>query len=83
MTVYDIPNVTVEPMGEPVFRYRIRTLDGYVIKLSAYEELEYKTVAILLRTYDFSLVQIVPIGELPDGYVINGDVCNDKSTKNE
>lgn len=73
MTVYDIPNVTVEPMGNPVARYRIRTLEGYVIKLPVYEELEYKTVAILQLNYDFSLVQVLPISELPEGYVINGN----------
>ena len=72
MTVYDIPNVTVEEMGNPVRYYRINTIDGYVIKLPTYEENEYKTAAVLLVNSDFSIVQILPISSLPEGAVING-----------
>lgn len=73
MTVYDIPNVTVEEMGNPVFLYRITTVEGYVIKLPTYEELEYKTVAVFRTTDDLSVVQILPISELPEGAFINGN----------
>jgi hypothetical protein len=76
MTVYDIQHITVEEMGDPVRYYRIRTVDGYVIKLPIYEENEYKTVAILTPTYDFNTVQIIPISELPEDAVIHGDTGN-------
>lgn len=70
MTVYDLPNVTVEEIGNPVMGYRIRTIDGYVIKLPTYAENVYKTVVALRATYDFSTVQIIAIEDLPEGYEI-------------
>ena len=73
MTVYDLQNVTVEPMGNPVARYRITTLDGYVIKLPTYPENVYKTVAILQINYDFSTVQIIATTDLPEGAEIYGN----------
>lgn len=76
MTVYDIPHITVEELGNPVRYYRINTVEGYVIKLPIYEENEYKTAAILTPASDFSTVQILPIGELPEGSYINGDTGN-------
>ena len=76
MTVYDIPHITVEEMGDPVRYYRINTVEGYVIKLPIYEENEYKTAAILTPTSDFSIVQIIPISELPEGAEIHGDTGN-------
>ena len=72
MTVYDIPNITVEEMGNPVLFYRIRAVSGYVLKLPTYEELEYKTVAVLQPTYDFSLVRVIAESDLPEGAYING-----------
>lgn len=80
MNVNDLPNVTVENIGDPVIAYRIRTLDGYVIKLPTYEENVYKTVAILRTDYDFSTVQIIPISELPEGAEILGDVNDETET---
>lgn len=77
MNVYDIPNVTVEEMGNPVLFYRINTVSGYVLKLPDYEELEYKTAAVLLPTYDFSLVQVIAESDLPEGAYINGNTDND------
>lgn len=77
MTVYDIPNVTVEVMGDPVVAYRIRTVSGYVIKLPTYPENVYKTVAILVPTYDFSTVQIIAESDLPEGAEIYGNTGND------
>lgn len=74
MIVYEIPNITVEEMGNPVVLYRIRTISGYVIKLPTYEENEYKNVAILSPSYDFSTVQIIAISDLPVDAVINGDI---------
>lgn len=70
MTVYDLPNVTVEEMGSPVRYYRIRTLEDHVIKLPTYDELEYKTVAVLTLNYDLTQVQLLPVSELPEGYEI-------------
>ena len=80
MTVYDIPHITVEEMGDPVRYYRIRTLEGYVIKLPIYEENEYKTVAILTPSYDFSIVQIIAESDLPGDAVINGDTDKEHET---
>lgn len=78
MTVYDIPNVTVEEMGTPVRYYRIRTVAGYVIKLPSYDENIYKTVAVLVPTYDFSTVQIIAETDLPEGAeILGGEDNND------
>jgi len=65
---------SVEALG-PVFR--ITTESGYYIKMPLYEELEYKTVGIIMPTTDLSTVQIVAEADLPDGYVINGDTDNE------
>lgn len=77
MTVYEIPNITVEVMGDPAVAYRIRTVSGYVFKLPEYPENVYKTVAILVPTYDFSTVQVIPRTELPEGAEIYGGDNND------
>jgi hypothetical protein len=77
MTVYDIPNITVEEMGSPVRYYRIRTVEGYVIKLPEYPENDYKTVAIFTLDYDFSTVQIIAETDLPEGAEIYGNTDND------
>lgn len=74
MTVYDIPNVTVEEMGNPVRYYRIRTNEGYVIKLPEYPENVYKKAAIFTLDYDLSTVQIIAETDLPEGAEIYGNV---------
>lgn len=74
MNVYEIPNITVEEMGNPVVLYRIRAISGYVIKLPTYEEKEYKTVAILQPNYDFNTVQIIAKSALPADAVIDGNI---------
>ena len=66
MTINEIPNITIEEMGEPVRYYRISAAAGYVIKLPEYEENVYKTVAIFTPNYDFSAVKIMTISELPE-----------------
>jgi hypothetical protein len=76
MNVYDIQNITVEEMGNPVFAYRIRTVEGFVIKLPAYPENVYQTVAILYTDYDFSTVQIIAESDLPEGAEIYGNTDN-------
>lgn len=82
MTVYEIPNIencTVTPVSNNgiVLGYRIITNSGWVISLPQYEENNYSTAVILLASFDFSTVQILPISELPDGYVINGTPDNE------
>jgi hypothetical protein len=80
MTVYDIPNITVEEMGNPVRYYRIFAEPGYVIKLPEYEETVYKTVAIFTLDYDFSTVQIIAESDLPADAEICGNTDNDHET---
>ncbi len=75
MTVYDIPNVTVIPIG--TIGFRIIPNEGYYIKLPEYGEFVYKTYAILEASYDFSTVQIVAGADLPEGAEILGDTSND------
>ena len=70
MSVYELPNVTVTPVGN--IAYRIRANEGYYIKIPEYEALEYRTYQILETTYDFSTVQIVAESDLPEDCVING-----------
>lgn len=79
MTVYEIPNVTVEEMGNPVAFYRIRSISGYVLKLTEYDENIYKTVAILLPTYDFSTVQVIAEADLPEG----AEICSHMGNNHE
>lgn len=74
MTVYDIPNVTVEEMGNPVRYHRITTVAGYVIKLPTYPENVYKTVAVFPIGYDYATVQIIAESDLPEGAEIYGNV---------
>lgn len=80
MTVYDIPNVTVEGMGDPVRYHKIRTVSGYVIKLPEYPENVYKTVAVFPIGYDYTTVQIIAESDLPEGAEIYGNVGNDHET---
>lgn len=73
MTVYDIPNITVEVMGDPVAFYRIRPTAGYVLKLPDYPENVYKRAAMLVPTYDFGTVQVIAENDLPEGAEIYGN----------
>ena len=78
MTVYEIPNIehcTVTEFASGGI-FRIITNEGWVIKLPEYGENEYSTAVGLRNTYDFSTVQILPISELSDDAVINGDTDN-------
>lgn len=82
MTEQDIRNAlphlaSVEPMGNPVILFRVTTESGYVIKIPTYEELEYKTVGIIYPHFDLNTIQVLPISDLPEGYVINGETGND------
>lgn len=71
-TVYDIPNVTVDPLGNPVIMYRITANAGYYIHLPEHEEMQYTTIVGLLASYDFSTVQVVAEADLPEGADITG-----------
>lgn len=77
MTVYGIPNIENCNVRQIGTAFRIVTNDGWVIKLPEYEENIYSTAVILLESYDFSTVQILPISELPEDAVINGNTDND------
>lgn len=70
-----LPNLeNIEQIGNPVMCFRVITKSGYVIKLPTYEENEYKTVGIIFPTTDLSTIQVLAIGDLSDGYVINGEI---------
>lgn len=70
MTVFEIPNVTVEVFAN---MYRLTANDGYVIHLPQHEEFVYKKVVILQHTFDFNTVQIVAESDLPEGAEILAD----------
>lgn len=74
MTVYDIPNIencdVVAMVNGKMFK--IITHEGWVISLPYYEENNYTTAVILQDSFDFSVVQILNINELPEGYIIDG-----------
>lgn len=82
MTVYEIPNInncTVTPVmsGETVLGYRIVSNEGWYIHVNngvEGNENLYKTAVLLTANYDFSLVEIVPESELPEGAEIFGTV---------
>ena len=78
MSVYDIPNVTVEPVtsGSVVLGYTITANNGYYIHLPQHDELSYTTIVILRAAYDFSTVEVVHESELPEGAEINGSDNN-------
>jgi hypothetical protein len=71
-TVYDIPNVTVVAMGDPVVIYRITADEGYYIHLPEHDDLQYTTIVGLVPSYDFSKVQVVAEADLPAGADITG-----------
>lgn len=73
MSVYDIPNVTVEPIGG---MYRLNALDGWCIHLPQHDEFTYKKAVILPANYDFSTVQIIAETDLPEGAEILADDTN-------
>lgn len=77
MTVYDLPNVTVTPVGNPAIAYRISANEGYYIHLPIYEENEFKTYIVLRADTDWTTVQIVAEADLPEDYIINGDTDNE------
>ena len=64
----------IEQIGNPLMCFRVTTESGYVIKLPTYEENEYKTVGIIFPTTDLNTIQVLAISDLPDGYVINGEI---------
>ena len=79
MSVYDIQNVTVNPVtsGGVVLGYTITANDGYYIHLPQHDELSYTTIVILRAAYDFSTVEVVHESELPEGAEIHGDNNNE------
>ena len=70
MSVYEIPNVTVEAVGS---MYRITANDGWCIHLPQHEELVYKKVVMLRAAFDFSTVQVIAETDLPEGAEILAD----------
>ena len=77
MSVYDLPNVTVIPVGDPVVMYRINSNEGWYIHLPSHEDFVFKTAVALRPDYDFSTVQIVAEADLPADAEILGDDNND------
>lgn len=73
MGVYDLQNVTIEAVGDPVVCYRIRANSGYYIHLPQHEENSFARIVVLRTDYDFSTVQIVAEADLPEGAEIHGD----------
>lgn len=77
MTVNEIPNInhcTVELVGNGR-GYRITAHEGWYIHLNdgiEGSENVYKGAVILMATYDFTQVEIVPESELPEGSEIHG-----------
>lgn len=72
MSVNDLQNVRVENFGNPISAHRITANEGYCIHLVTHAENEYATVIIVPASYDFSTIQVLPIGELPEGAEIHG-----------
>lgn len=63
MTVNELQNVGVENFGNPVSAHRITADDGYNIHTSAHADGQYTKVIIVPSTYDFSVIQILPVIE--------------------
>ena len=76
MSVYDLQHVIIEAIGNPVICYRINTEPGWCIHLPQHEDLMYTTAVVLRTDYDFSLVQIINVNDLPEGAEICGDTGN-------
>lgn len=81
MTISEIRNIencTVTPIGNPAIGYRVIANTGWYIHFNdGVEETanHYKTAALLNANYDFSLVEIVPESELPEGAEILGNIA--------
>lgn len=71
MNINELQNVTYESFGNPVAAYRITANEGYCIHLPTHEENEYTTVIIVSASYDFSIIQVMLISELPEGAEIH------------
>lgn len=72
MTVNDLQNVRVENFGNPVSAHRITANEGYCIHTPAHAENQYARVIIVPATYDFSVVQVLLIADLPEDAEIHG-----------
>ena len=72
MSVYDLQNVTVTEIGNPVVMYKIVSDEGYYIHLPSHDPLVFKTAVALRTDYDFSTVQIVAEADLPEDAEILG-----------
>ena len=74
MSVYDLQNVVITPVGNPVIGYKINSVAGWYIHLPEHDDFVYKTTVILRTDYDFSTVQIVAEADLPaDAEILGGD----------
>ena len=82
MTVYEIPNIeycTVTSMANGVY-FKIVTNEGWYLHLhNGVEDTvnDWKTVALLPATYDFSQVEIRAEADLPEDAIICGGNDND------
>ena len=80
MSIYEVPNIQHCDIEEGNLWYRIISHDGWYIHLNnGVEDTEnvWKTAVVLLKTTDFSILQIVAEEDLPEGAEICGS--NDDS----
>jgi hypothetical protein len=74
MNVYDLQNVIITPVGNPITGYKINSVVGWYIHLPEHDDFVYKTTVILRTDYDFSTVQVVAETDLPiDAEILGGD----------
>lgn len=64
MNAFDISNVTATKSGG---MYKIAADEGYYIHLPEHDENMYKRVVLLHESYDFGLVEVVAVEDLPEG----------------
>ena len=64
---------SAEPMVNGAL-YRVTTEEGYYIRKPIFEELVYKTATFIYPNDNPADIEIVAFEDLPEGYVINGDI---------
>ena len=61
-----------EPIGNPVFLYRVTMEEGWCIKPPQAVSEIYKTCTVLYADSDLSKTVIIPISELPEDAILTG-----------
>ena len=71
-SVFDLPHVAlIEPIGDPVFMWRITMEDGYWIHQPVFGENVWKTVTGIYPNEDLSTTEIRATADLPE----NAELC--------